>query len=79
MDITPTPAFNEAVRRTLGITDLIPAPEITIPAMQDEITAAKIRAWHTEILNKPACRVAGEKAAEMKRKGGRSCSRTPVR
>lgn len=50
MDITPSPDFMEAVRQVLGIDDLIPGPEIVIPAMRDETVASKIRAAHAAIV-----------------------------
>jgi hypothetical protein len=66
MDITPTPAFTQAIRQVLGIADLIPGPEIVIPAMRDDIVGSKIRTALAAINGSRAGRIADEQAAEMK-------------
>jgi hypothetical protein len=79
LDITPTPeipfrfgilspALMEAVRQVLGIDDLIPGPDVVIPALQSAETGPKIEAAHRTIASSRAAGVADECAAEMKQK-----------
>lgn len=68
MDITPTPAFMEAVRQTLGITQLIPGPDVVLPAIRDRFLSSIIQERHAEITASKAGQAADEAAAEMKRK-----------
>src|SRR5215475_4677682 len=68
MYIAPSHSLCEAVRQVLGINDLIPGPQIVIPALQDWETSCKITVRHAEILRSPACHVADGRAEEMKRR-----------
>ena len=65
MDITPTPAFMEAVRQVLGVTELIPGPQVVLPAMEDERTSDRIQQVLAAILDSPAGRAAEQAVAEL--------------
>jgi L-fucose mutarotase/ribose pyranase (RbsD/FucU family) len=69
MDITPAPAFMEAVRQVLGIEDLIPDPGVVLPAMRDPVQGPKIRATHERIALSRAGQFADIIVAEMERDG----------
>jgi hypothetical protein len=68
MEIPPAPSFCEAVRQVLGIKDLIPGPQVVIPALRDPTLSSKITVRHAEILRSPVCHVADGRAQEMKRR-----------
>lgn len=69
MDITPAPAFMEAVRQVLGIDDLVPGPDVVIPAIRSNF-GSKIRARHEEIICSRAGKRANEAANKVKQEGG---------
>jgi len=69
MDITPAPAFMEAVRQVPGIDNLVLGPEVVIPAIRDSIVGSKIKARHEEVVCSGARQFADESVAEMKRDG----------
>jgi hypothetical protein len=64
--ITPTPVFMQAVRQTLHLDDLIPGPDVVIPALRDPVIGLRIEAAHHAILASYACRTADEAAHEAR-------------
>jgi hypothetical protein len=68
MQITPTPAFMEAVRQVLGIDALVPSPAVVLPALRDPALGPQIEATHRTIVDSRAGRLANEQAAEMRSK-----------
>jgi hypothetical protein len=64
--ITPTPAFMQAVRQTLHIDDLIPGPDVVIPALRDPVIGPRIEAAHHAILASGACETADQAAQEAR-------------
>ena len=63
MGITPTPAFMEAVRQVLDIKQLIPAPDVVLPALRDSVLGPKIWTAHHRIKATRLCQIADEQAA----------------
>jgi hypothetical protein len=68
MNITPAPAFMQAVRDVLRIDDLIPKPSVVIPALRDPVTGPVIDAAYRIIFDSHAGRVANEAAQRMREK-----------
>jgi hypothetical protein len=61
----PTPAYMQAVRDVLGISDLVPGPQIVIPALRG-LAGPLIDARHTEIIRSRSGQAANEAIQDRK-------------
>jgi len=64
----PNPAFCQAVRQVLDIDDLIPGPNVVIPALRNAVLGPTIEKAHRDIVDSPAGRAADEAAQRMREK-----------